>query len=115
MSKIVTPYPPPLAEELISAKPGHAWWRLPLRPNADGHVAVMVTNGDLDTATWSEYEIFDGEDTIIDAGFDKPIGALRVSYHTERGDYIDILSETVPSPSPSWRQLTPPGFPHPDD
>lgn len=118
MSKIVTPYPPLLNNERVSAKPGYAWWRLPLRPNIDGHLAVVrhnAKNDDLDTATWAEYEIFDGEDTIIDAGFDKPVGAVRVSYHISRGDYVDILSEKVPSPSPQWRQLAPHGFPHPDD
>jgi hypothetical protein len=118
MSKIFTPYPPPLNDELRSAKPGHSWWRFLLRPNEDGHLAIMQTlppGAELENTKAVSYEIFDGADTIIDAGFDKPIGAVRVIYREGIGDWIDVLAEDAPSSSPYWRQITLPGEPHPED
>lgn len=114
MSKIVSPYPSPLNEEVISAKPGHSWWRYRLRRmNDDGHLMIMKTNEA--APTWVSVEFFDGFDTVIDAGFDKPIGAVRFCYEYRYGDWIDILSEKRPSPSPDWQQLGLPGDRHPDD
>lgn len=119
MSRIITPNPPPLnSAEFRSSKPEHSWWRLRLRPNQDGNLAIMQAlppGSDFETAKALSYEFFDGCDDIIDAGFDKPIGAVRVIYREGIGDWIDILSINPPTQSPLWQQITRPGEPHPDD
>ncbi|MBX9661647.1 MAG: hypothetical protein K2X00_24070 [Nitrospiraceae bacterium] len=119
MSRIITPNPPPLNSEIRrSAKPDHSWWRLRLLPNEEGNLAIMQAlppGSDFDNAKALSYEFFDGYDDIIDAGFDKPIGAVRITYHERIGDWIDILSINPPSQSPLWQQITLPGEPHPDD
>lgn len=118
MSRIITPNPPLLNDEVISAKPGYSWWRFRLRPNADGYIAIMQTlppESDFESAKAVSYEIFDGCDDIIDAGFDKPVGAVRVIYREGIGEWVDILSIDAPSQSPFWQRITLPGEPHPEE
>ncbi|OBK22548.1 hypothetical protein [Mycobacterium asiaticum] len=119
MSRIITPpNPSPLNGEFRSAKPDHSWWRFRLRPNVDGHIAVIEAlpkGSDLTNAKALSYEIFDGCDDIIDAGFDKPVGAVRVIYREGIDHCVDILSVDAPSQSPLWQKITLPGEPHPDD
>jgi hypothetical protein len=93
------------------------WWRFRLQPNEDGHTIVERTNatdGDLETATWMSWEIFDGAETVIDTGFDKPT-FVRVTYQPSGRHYADVLYVGPPSPA-EWEQLTRAGdFVHPDD
>lgn len=95
-----------------------SWWRFQLVPNAEGNVGITRTNADDETgagATWSSFEFFDGYDTVIDTGLDRPTAKVRV---TGRGTlrYIDVLHVGPPTPSPDWQVLTSPGdHRHPDD
>lgn len=116
MSTIYSPYP---AHEGETALPASAsWWRFLLAPNAKGHVGITRTNADAETgtgATWASFEFFDGHDTIIDTGLDRPTAKVRV---VGRGTlrYIDVLHDGPPTPSPDWQALTSPGdHRHPDD
>lgn len=113
MSKIVSPYPAFTGD---AEPPAHAsWWRFRLVRNSDGNVMLMETDGTgLAEATWCSWEFFDGHDTIIDAGFDRPTW-VRVTY-LDVGGHVDVLHDGPPTPSPRWRQLTKQGDPtHPDD
>lgn len=114
MSKIVSPYPPLLDQDgQITPPAGASWWRFRLQENEDHNIMMVETDArDGVTATWVSWEFFDGENAVIDTGFDRPTKA-RVN-----GDrrYIDVLYEGRPTPSPHWWQITVPGdWMHPDD
>jgi hypothetical protein len=115
VSKIISPYPAYEGEVKLAANA--SWWRFRLIPNGDGNIMILQTDArgkDMTTATWCSWEFFDGENAVIDTGFDRPT-KVRM---TQRGvgGYIDVLHKGPPSPSPRWKQLTSPGnWIHPDD
>lgn len=111
MSKIVSPYPPHIRQD-YSPPPGAAWWRFRLRPNADGRTMLMETDARGSVITWCSWEFFDGENVIIDTGFDHPVPVV-VDY--TRGGFIDVLHVGPPTPSPFWEQLPTAAWPHPED
>jgi hypothetical protein len=114
MSKIVSPYPPLPPNHDYRPPEGAQWWRFFLRPNDDGHLMMCETNGteDLSEATWASWEFYDGEDTILDAGLDRPTPMLISS---RLRPHIDILHVGPPTPSPHWEKLTFAGrWPHPE-
>jgi len=116
VSTIVSPYPP--ADAAGVAAPAEAsWWRLRLEPNADGHTVVVRTNakdGDLSTATWCSWEIFDGHSAHVDAGLDRPT-LVRLTYLPGGRHFVDVLHIGPPTPA-EWVRLTDAGvFVHPDD
>lgn len=118
MSKIVSPYPPLLdSDESHTPAPGASWWRLRPPQNEDGNILLMETNAggeDMTSATWCSWEFFDGHRAVIDTGFDRPT-KVRIE-HDFAVTYIDVLYDGPPTPSPLWRQMTPPGdYVHPDD
>lgn len=136
MSTIVAPYPLPPEGSIPDAA---RWWRFELLPNVDGYSMMMrcdATDPDRpmdEQVTWMSWEFFDGFDTMIDAGLDKPSvyrmriidrphGAIvwdspRCFTTVDRCDrYLDVVSIEAPSPSPEWLELTPPGdHIHPED
>lgn len=75
----------------------------------------METDGTATTEpTWCSWTFFDGHDTVIDTGFDKPTW-VRLKYH-DAGGHVDVLHDGPPTPSQRWRQLTKLGqHIHPDD
>lgn len=115
MSKIVSPYPPLLPNDDYTPPIDAQWWRFRLQPNDDGYTMVIETDardGDMDSATWAAWEFFDGENTIIDAGLDRPLPVV-ITYR-DSGGWIDVLHVGPPTPSPRWEKLAIPGWwPHP--
>lgn len=111
MSKVVSPHPP--YEGDITPAPNACWWRLRLPMNDDQLWSIARMEPD---QGWASFEFFDGHDTVIDTGFDKPTKA-RMRYDGPFGaPLLDVLSDGPPTPSPEWRQLTKPGeFIHPED
>jgi hypothetical protein len=135
MSKIVSPYPTLQRDPIVD--PQALWWRLKLQPNRDGNLVVMqmdptadVFGGGNREPQWVSWEIFDGYDTLIDAGLDKPtVAEIRLIDNRGSADvyhnhtfisrlemWLDALHTEPPTPSDRWRALTSPGdFIHPDD
>lgn len=103
MSKIVSPYPP--FEGELTPAPNASWWRIDLPMNQDDYYLVTKIPED---QSWVSYEFFDGCETVIDTGFDKP---TKVRVHSDWEDrFIDVLHVGPPTPSPLWKQLTEPGI-----
>lgn len=110
MSKVVSPYPPYTGS--IDPPPNAQWWRIARLPeNENHHYALESYDSD---QGWLSLEFFDGYDTIIDTGFDKP---TKVRFHSDNGvGLLDVLHVGPPTPSELWKPLTKPGiFQHPDD
>lgn len=111
MSKIVSPYPPIFDIDLIVTEPGTGWWELRLYPNENGDCYTTKTDAkdnDITTATWYEFEFFDGYNTIIDTGFDKPTRAYIDSGRRNPDQtWIAVLSVDPPTPAPGWKKVDP--------
>lgn len=109
MSKVVSPYPPYEGE--VDPAPDAQWWRMQLPQNEDHHYAVTRYEPE---QGWMSLEFFDGHNTVIDTGFDKPTEAR---FHGDNGrGHLDVLHAGPPTPSQLWESLTLPGvFEHPDD
>lgn len=111
MSKVITPYPIQTIRTDWRPPPGSRWWRLWLSPNADGILYTMqleTTGGQLADEELSNviavsWEFYDGENTLIDTGFDR-ITRARIS--GEHRKALDIMHVGPPTPSPRWHPLT---------
>jgi len=105
MSKIVSPYPP-LNDADIEIPRGARWWRLLLEPNGDDIIMVTRTDADDESdPTWVEWEFFDGDNTILDAGMDKPTMKFVMSVNG-LNRYLDVLSVDPPTKCPRWRAIS---------
>lgn len=109
MSRVVSPYPPYEGE--INPAPDAQWWRMRLPENEDHNYAVTRYEPD---QGWMSLEFFDGFDTVIDTGFDKP---TKTWFHADSNRrQLDVLHAGPPTPSERWEPLTLPGvFEHPED
>ncbi len=110
MSKIVSPIEPMDWRGMTFPTEAH-WWRLRLSPNADGHLYVMTAlprDAPEDQWTAIEIEFFDGFNTIIDCGFEKPTRACLMSDDDgySFAEWVDVLSVDKPTPCDRWRPLT---------
>lgn len=113
MSKIVSPYPPYKGE--VNPAPNAQWWRLRLTMNENKMYTVTTANPE---QGWLSLEFFDGCDTVIDTGFDKPTLARMDEDRCGAmcWPYLDVLFVGPPTPSPRWEPLTQSGeHSHPDD
>lgn len=117
VSRIVSPIPPVTYPKDWEPPPGAQWWRLDLadRRDQDGAVYVHRNNGGesgLDAATWCEVEFFDGHDTVLDMGFDKPtVYQIKITtmYAGCRVAWMDLLCiDGPPTPCPDWQPICPP-------
>jgi hypothetical protein len=109
------------------------WWRLRLSSGPDGYLMVQRTDN-AENPTWWSIEFFDGEDTLVDAGLDRPaVDEVRIisrydddlncgdpwrtiSMVTHVRIHLDVLAVAPPTPSPRWRPITMPGdHQHPGD
>jgi len=116
MSKIVSPYPPISYFSLHKGIPEEArWWRcLMSGRNWIGEIYVINLNGDdpPNDSTYYEIEWFDGLNTIIDAGLDRPT-VFEVAFYSKgfgpmTREFIDVLAVDPPTAGP-WCALTDPG------
>lgn len=108
MSKIVSPYPILVHDKLWLPTPGSKWWRLYLRTNSDGYYLMTRTDckdGDMASASWVSWEFFDGEDTIIDLGFDRPVVPQIFHARDRFGPYLDVLHTEPPTPCRDWMEV----------
>lgn len=111
MSKVVTPYPIQTIRTDWRPPVGARWWRLWLLPNDDGTLYTMQLETrcgqpleqDLGNVIAVSWEFYDGENTLIDTGFDR-ITRARISGETQLA--LDVLHVDPPTPSPRWRPLT---------
>lgn len=113
MSKIVSPYPPHQIGADYRPHPEARWWRLKLEKNHDGNLYTVTIGDNPDAPTWIEWEFFDGENAVIDTGFDKPSPVVLTDFNF--GARIDVLYVGAPTPNPGWQELQMPGtWPHPE-
>lgn len=114
MSKLVSPLPP--REHGPDFLPNACWWRhAAINRNEHDHVYVITKDDcghascgpECPDAKWVTWEWFDGLDTVIDAGFDRPTAASMAVVYIAPIDYIDLLAET--RPAQSFYRITEPG------
>lgn len=99
MGKLVSPYPPPDfdVDFILDFMPNACWWRHGMIDlNEDGNYAVWEMN---DEQGWITIEWFDGLNTILDLGMDKPNVCAMAVVCVEPINYIDVLAEVRPSES----------------
>lgn len=84
------------------------WWSHPLNPGPDGERLILRTDqtNDEQAPRIGCWEWFDGCDTQLIYGVD----VFRVICGWKNGiSQIDVLALDVPTRSPAWQNVTPPG------
>lgn len=96
--------------------PEACWWRhAAIHPNEHGHTYTIARDdcGHLSCvpvcpdSKWVAWEWYDGLDTVIDAGFDRPTVAGMSVVYIAPIEYIDLLAEK--RPADSFYRITEPG------